>query len=151
MPSLYPSFIRFALYFFATTCGFGLLGMLITQTSSALLNQILSFSVLLPYLISFYLMTQHYIKTHHAVPQNAQRWKLSFGCVGIFWLYSLLAMGAGLLMSGENLDQSALSSLMFIGLLLGIMLIGLSLLLILLGYFFLGKPAQIMLTHAQKR
>lgn len=150
MPSLYPSFLRFGLYFFAVTCGFGLFGILLTLLGFAFLIQLLSYVVLLPYLISFYLMTQHYLKNHQAIPPNKQRWQLSLGCLIIFWLYTLFTILINLYLSNTEFNFMSIQQLFAVpsfAILIGFAFCSLNLLLLILGYAFLGKPAKIMLSQ----
>ena len=150
--SISTSLARFALAFFIITCVFGIVGMLISQSGYAMLNQFLSFSVLFPYMVSFYLATQHFIKKFNTTPQGKQRWLFSFGCLGIFWLYTFISVVIGTWVSDAQINvqelQAALSSPLFIMIFLPVILF-FNLLLLFLGYAFLGKPAQIMLKHDQ--
>lgn len=148
MPSLGPSLFRFGLYFLIMTSMFGLLGMLVAQSNHALLNQIFSFTVLLPYLISFYLATQYFIKTYKTTPKAQHRWQFSLGCLIIFWAYTIITVIIGMLLTQTSFNTDSLAQLLKMPLLLLILasvMLLFNLMIFLVGFWFLGKPANIML------
>lgn len=150
MPSIRSSLASFSLWFIIVTSIFGLLAMLVSQSGISFLIPFFSASIMLPYMIAFYLMTQHFIKKHQTTPQPKQRWMLSLGCLFIFWVYTFIAGAIGLWLSDIHLAQQDMGAYVFFILIFGGYLIGINLMLVLLGYFFLGKPAEIMLKHQQR-
>ncbi|MFC3901537.1 hypothetical protein SAMN05421749_101191 [Acinetobacter marinus] len=140
MKVAFPFILYFLCWLIVLTFALGALGMLLPQVFSML--------VLLPYMISFYLMTRHYLKKKHAVPDMALRWHLSIGCATAFWLYSIVAGLIGIFLLQGSVDLAplwhALNSFAFVLIFASIFLM-VNAFLVLLGFWFLGKPAQMML------
>lgn len=150
MTSIRSSFAQFTLWFIVTTAVFGLIAMITTQIGFSFLIPFFSMSIMLPYMISFYLMTKHFIKKYQTVPEKKQRWQLSLGCLGIFWMISIIAGLLSMLISGADFSQIDGGAMVFFVLILGGYLMLINILLVVLGYFFLGKPASMMLSHLQR-
>ena len=135
-----PFIIYFLCWLIALTFALGALGMLLPQVFSVL--------VLLPYMISFYLMARHFVKKMKAIPDMTTRWHLSIGCATAFWFYSIIAVIVGIFLLQGGVDFApiahALSSTAFVLVFLSIFLM-VNAFLVLLGFWFLGKPTQMML------
>ena len=140
-----PYIIYFLCWLIALTFALGALGMLLPQVFSVL--------VLLPYMISFYLMARHFVKKMKTIPDMTSRWHLSIGCATAFWFYSIIAGIVGIFMVQGRIDfapiTNALSSGAFVLIFLLIFLM-VNAFLVLLGFWFLGKPTQMMLKKYQK-
>lgn len=146
MPKTLPFILNFLMWLIVFTVLLGLSGIIFPQ--------ILSMLVLLPYLLSFFLMAQRFIKKTQQTPNMAQRWQLSIGCATTFWLYSILTGLLGIFIAQGRIDfsaiQHAFSSWAFLLVFSAIFLI-LNAFLVLLGYWFLGKPTAKMLEHMVKK
>ncbi len=140
-----PYIIYFLCWLIALTFALGALGMLLPQVFSML--------VLLPYMISFYLMARHFVKKMKDAPDMTTRWYLSIGCATAFWFYSIIAGIVGIFLLQGGVDFApiahALSSTAFVFVFLSIFLM-VNAFLVLLGFWFLGKPTQMMLKKYQK-
>lgn len=144
MNALASSYLSFLIWLILSTMVVGMLGML--------LPQLFSLMILLPYIIAFVHMALRFVKKFQLLPTTKQRWQLSIGCASIFLLYSCLAGGLGLILSQDG-DINALYQVLgnthfvifFVGLYLCINAI-----LVMLGYWFLGKPTAKMLAYYQQ-
>ena len=148
--SIRSSLLQFSIWLIVTTAIFGLIAMITIQSGLSVLIPFFSMSIMLPYMVSFYLMTKHFIKKYQTVPNKKQRWLLSFSCIGIFWAISLFAGLVSMYLSGADFSHIDGGALVFFVLIFGAYIIGINLLLVVLGYFFLGKPATMMLSHHER-
>ncbi|TXJ07907.1 MAG: hypothetical protein E6Q25_06815 [Acinetobacter sp.] len=141
MNPLFSSYVYFLLWLIASTILCGLLGIV--------LPQLLSLLILFPYILSFVNMAMRYVKKFQHLPNTTQRWQLSIGCASIFLLYSTLAGIIGLMLT-QNASLSdlyaALNNLSFVIFFVGLYLC-INAILVLLGYWFLGKPTTRMLKY----
>lgn len=139
---LMASYLFFLVWLIVLTVLLGIVG--------AFFSQIVSYIILFPFIIAFFLMAQRFVKTYQFAPDSKQRWQLSSGCTSIFWLYSVVAGVIGLMLVQGKIDFAplmyALHNSTFVIFFIGIFLC-VNALLVGLGFWFLGKPTQKMLKH----
>ena len=151
MPSIRSSLLHFLIWLVVVTVLFGVVALGCAALGIPFFNQAISMLIMLPYMISFYQTTQYFIKKYDTLPTNKQRWLISISCVMIFWIYSVIAGFIGLWLSDVQIQLKEIPPmnsllLLFIGYIFII-----NAFLILMGYFFLGKPAQIMLERQTRK
>lgn len=141
-----PYYRIFSIWLIAGTVIFNLLGMISTKLAT-----ILSMMILLPYMLAFFMMCKKYAQEHSTLLDQKQRWKISIMCASLFWLYTLLTnMLSYLVINGFNMQPllEAFSHGIILLFTLGAFLC-INALISGLGYYFLGKPLQMMQKYHQ--
>ena len=151
MLSIRSSLLHFLIWLIVATLLFGLVALVCTSFGIPFFSEAISMLIMLPYMMSFYQMTQHLVKKYHVLPNKPQRWLLSIGCVVLFWLYTFGAGMLGIWLSGAEIRLKEIPPLNDLMLLfLGFVLL-INIFLVVIGYFFLGKPAEIMLERQLRK
>ena len=151
MPSIRSSLVHFLMWLVVVTVLFGVVALVCTSLGLPFFSEAISMLIMLPYMISFYQMTKHFVKKYQTSPSTLQRWLLSLGCILVFWLYTFGAGMLGMWLSGASLQFNGLPPLNSMMLLFLGYLVVVNLFLLFIGYFFLGKPAHIMLARQNRK
>lgn len=141
-----PYYRVFSIWLIAGTVLFNLLGMISTKLAA-----IMSMMILLPYMVAFFIMCKRYAEEHHTVLDQKQRWRIAIMCSSLFWLYTLATnILSYLIMNGFNLQPllEAFNHGVVLLFTLGAFLC-INALISGLGYYFLGKPLQMMQKYHQ--
>ncbi|MFB2538776.1 MULTISPECIES: ABZJ_00895 family protein [unclassified Acinetobacter] len=140
----FPYYRLFSIWLIALTVLFNLIGMI-----SNSIAQVMSILILLPFMIAFFMMCKKYAKEQKAGLNKKQRWSIAMTCSALFWIYLILANLVGYLIQfGFNFQSlaDAFSQNMIIILTIGVFFC-VNAVLTGLGYYFLGKPLDMMIQH----